>query len=139
MQMIQDLYCRLYVNHADETLLLDLVTKITDGATQGRTVFNDSIDLIWSKNTDNLAEGQPEFLLYPSTFEVNPRSEFTGIDRDDEPQEFLKYLLRVIVGLRQFGYEVVASCEYEDLIAAETGWNWSKTTPDHPAWDLDQI
>lgn len=131
--MIQDLYCRLYVNHADEHLLLAQLAEITGGVSQGRNVFNDSIDLSWSKNTGEISDGQPDFLGYPSTFEVNPRSEFTGVNRDDEEQEYLRYLFQIIFDLRQLGCEVVASCEYEDLIAAETGWNWSATTPNHPA------
>lgn len=130
--MIQDLFCRLYVNQVDEKALLRELSQVLKGTVQGRSVFNEVIDFSWSKNTHVFDTSQAEFMCYPSTFEVTPRSEITGQDAPNDPQAFVNYLLQAIVEIRKSGAEVVASCEYEDLIAEKTGWNWSASTPVHP-------
>jgi hypothetical protein len=38
----------------------------------------------------------------------------------------------VIRELREAGFIVTASCDFEDRIAAETGWNWTAASPEPP-------
>jgi hypothetical protein len=40
--------------------------------------------------------------------------------------------VRLVRALRERGYVVTASCDFEDRIAAETGWNWTEDTPEPP-------
>lgn len=41
-------------------------------------------------------------------------------------------VVRLITALRARGYVVTASCDFEDFVADETGWNWSSETPEPP-------
>lgn len=41
-------------------------------------------------------------------------------------------VVALVRALRDHGYVVTASCEFEDLIVAETGWNWTEQAPRPP-------
>ncbi len=47
-------------------------------------------------------------------------------------EAFQSGLCSVINELRKAGFVVTASCDFEDRIAAETGWNWSEAHPEPP-------
>ncbi|WP_210183329.1 hypothetical protein, partial [Methylobrevis pamukkalensis] len=38
----------------------------------------------------------------------------------------------LVSNLREGGRFVTASCDFEDLIADETGWNWTEDQPEPP-------
>ena len=41
-------------------------------------------------------------------------------------------LVQLIVELRAKGYLITASCDFEEWVAKETGWNWSTETTEPP-------
>lgn len=58
------------------------------------------------------------------------------VDTDaNDPESFGIFqngVIEMIRGLRAQGLRVSASCDFEDRVAAETGWNWSVDTPEPP-------
>lgn len=38
----------------------------------------------------------------------------------------------MVLALRDAGFVVTASCDFEDRIIAETGWNWTPASPEPP-------
>lgn len=38
----------------------------------------------------------------------------------------------MIMALREGGLVVTASCDFEDRVAVETGWNWTSASPEPP-------
>jgi len=45
---------------------------------------------------------------------------------------FRARVVAAIAGARARGMIVTASCDFEERVAAETGWNWSAGTPEPP-------
>jgi len=75
---------------------------------------------------------------YRQRFYAIERSRFyVEIDADREPDsranEFQIGTASLVKRLREEGRFVVASCEFEELIVSETGWNWTAESPLPPA------
>ena len=55
------------------------------------------------------------------------------IDSEIDPFDvFQAGVCRLIENLRTDGMIVTASCDFEDRVTAETGWNWTVSSPDPP-------
>ncbi len=55
---------------------------------------------------------------------------------NEAPEQAARFQLGVatlVSRLREGGRIVTAACDFEELIAAETGWNWTKDQPEPPA------
>lgn len=50
----------------------------------------------------------------------------------DQLSDFQSGVAVLVKSLREDGRFVTASCDFEDDIAAATGWNWSESTPEPP-------
>ena len=106
------------------------VATLVDGEQVGRRSISAdgfSIELEASKTHDKArAEEHGGFVYYPFLGVVVP-------DPDADQIAFVDDLCRMITALRETGAKVVAASEFDDEIAAKTGWNWSLSSPDHPS------
>ena len=131
-----DLYCRLYVkSDDDEKKLRERISRIFGGRISGRSISDEFIDFRVTKNDAFLPDSMDQhggFVYFPYTAEVHPKKEFFEDTELNGSEIYIDLLVHVIIELRKSGAQVVASCEYEDLIAKRTGWNWSEETPGHP-------
>lgn len=50
-------------------------------------------------------------------------------DNDEDTQEFKEKIVELIILLRSKYNYVVASCDFEDFIIDNTGWNWNSEHP----------
>ena len=50
-------------------------------------------------------------------------------DNDEDTQEFKEKIAELIIVLRSKYKYVVASCDFEDFITENTGWNWTLDNP----------
>lgn len=142
--VFDDLYCRLYIQF-DGTLniLRKNITSYFGGSISIGSVFDEYVSINVMKNDGFLPDKIHEhagFVYYPYTAEVEPtlaimtpyaamaKRKWKTIDTEI----YWDVLCYVIRKLRENGAIVVASCEYENLIAEKTGWNWSEDTPNAP-------
>ena len=56
----------------------------------------------------------------------------TELPPSGDHEAFRAWVVAVIGQVRAGGMIVTASCDFEDRVAAETGWNWSTSTPEPP-------
>jgi hypothetical protein len=122
-------YCKLYIDTVEEQseiqeILNSLVQQVFEHIEVDADVF---------RNEDYDSTVGPNSPLYPverSRFYVEMDSE---CERDDLTSEFQLGVARLVKLLRDGGRFVVASCDFEDLVSAETGWNWTPDNPLQPA------
>lgn len=62
-------------------------------------------------------------------FYVEVDDEYDDRDDDEDTEIFVKMTIEIIKILRKNLEYVVASCEFEDKVVEETGWNWTEETP----------
>jgi hypothetical protein len=119
--MTFDPYCRLYLHTTvDLSELLARCGRLSDGSVSSCStetpVF--SLDL---KENDDFDEGrfnsEKRFVFARYTAEVS------GTESDIDEHVFVRAVCGLISGLRTSGVQVVASCEFEDQVVEQTGWN----------------
>lgn len=121
-------YCRLYIDtkadrEAVQTLLDALTSSWFDHLRVSSPVFkNHGYDPagLSSRSYDPIEAS-------PWTAEINAE--------ESSPQvleTFQAGICAVIGNLRAAGFTVTASCDFEDRVAAETGWNWTSENPEPP-------
>lgn len=124
-------YCLLYVDTAIE---IDELEKLIDCVYRSMsnpekfsnldfyTSKNDNFDnsIILSKREDPTSS---KFCI--EIYDENP-------DDMEDSNEFKDMVSRIIIELRKNLEYVVASCNFEDYIYENTGWNWSEENPMHP-------
>lgn len=136
MPEAREFYCGLYVNSAESReALRSQIAEAVGGKMYLCRVYNEHIDLELVKNEVHDPQRMGEhagFLYYPHRAEILPKADdHEEIDAEDQAI-YKDMLVRVIIALRKSGAQVVAACDFEDLIVERTGWNWSETTPHHP-------
>jgi len=61
---------------------------------------------------------------------------YSEVEYEDEIEgrlsEFQSGVAELVLRLREAGRFVTASCVFEELIAADTGWNWTEAQPEPP-------
>ena len=121
-------YCRLYIDMGSsrEAVRTALKAKISEHFGP-REVFA------------RLAKNRAYARSHPGAVPYDPvtASRWTAeVDAEDASVEafetFQSGLCIVIRELRAEGLIITASCDFEDRIAAETGWNWTETHPEPP-------
>ena len=55
----------------------------------------------------------------------------------DQLSDFQSGVAALVKRLREDGRIVTASCDFEEVIADATGWNWSESTPEPPGRRVD--
>ncbi|RYG85561.1 MAG: hypothetical protein EON59_11945 [Alphaproteobacteria bacterium] len=121
-------YCRLYID-----------TK------ESREAVQALLDALTSSRFDHLQVSAPVFKnhgydpvgLSSRSYDPIEASPWTAeIDAEEgSPQAFETFqagISAVIGDLRAAGFKVTASCDFEDRVAAETGWNWTSENPEPP-------
>lgn len=123
-------YCRLYIDA--EMGIEELQTFVDEGV---ENFFESgSVDAVVFQNENYQADSNLQSITYPVArsryyVEIEPAS-----DRDLEKFAFESAIARLVDCLRKECEYVVASCEFEDFIVEQTGWNWTLANPLPPRW-----
>ncbi|MDK2767813.1 MAG: hypothetical protein KYX69_08850 [Sphingomonas sp.] len=121
-------YCRLYIDtRASDDDVQALLDQSTSKEFDGLRVWADNF-----KNDAYLAEQSARKPYHP--IEASRwTAEVDAEDSDPESHErFQAGVVAMIRSLRACGMIVTASCDFEDRVASETGWNWSSETTEPP-------
>jgi hypothetical protein len=111
--MQEDLYCKMYVaieKSRDE--LITLLPTLTGGEVSFRTIRSSQslIDVVSNDDFDKELMRNPDgFVYFPYYLEIEPANE-NGADLD----EYKSMLKNLLVSLKEFGAQVVPSCDFED-------------------------
>jgi hypothetical protein len=121
-------YCRLYIDTDDDRASVQSaidahLPQAFEGIIVDAPVF---------KNTGFEPKARARRPYDP--IECSPLTAEVGAG--DEPSEYVEPfqagLVRLVIELRARGYFVTASCDFEERVARETGWNWSDRTTEPP-------
>ena len=121
-------YCRLYI---DTKKSLGFVQTLLDGLTSSR--FPDlQVSAPVFKN-----HGYDPAGLSSRSYDPIEASPWTAeINAEESSPQVLETfqagICAVIGNLRAAGFTVTASCDFEDRVATETGWNWTSENPEPP-------
>lgn len=126
--MTNPFYCKLYIDTSEE---LSNVQSRLDGLV--KIEFPSfSVEAVTFRNENYIQTTNLSSEFYPierSRYYVELDVE--SVD-DSELDAFQCGVARVVKVLREGGWFVVASCDFEEVISAETGWNWSRENPMQP-------
>lgn len=118
-------YCKLYIDV--EMGIEELQTLINDGVEK----FFESgfVDAVVFQNENYQFDSNIQSTTYPVDrsryyVEIEPES-----DRDLEKFMFESAIAKLVDWLRKKCEYVVVSCEFEDYIVEQTGWNWTLENP----------
>lgn len=121
-----DLYCRLYIDtHETDLAIQAMLNRLA------ATEFGEL--RVWATNYKNdcylpeLTRRKPYDPIASSLWTAEIDAE--KCDRESFAV-FQAGIVAMILELRTENLIVTASCDFEDYIAIETGWNWSEETPD---------
>lgn len=125
-------YCKLYI---DTVLNKEEVNKVIDEATLAVFQYLQFDKLNYSTFETFTFKNES----YDDSFDAgkieNPTSAKFYVELGDglydngDTEDFIAVTIGLIVELRKILEYVVASCEFEDIINAKTGWNWTKSNP----------
>ena len=125
---MEPLFCELYVDTDEEIEELEkAIRRASEHA------FADiSVEFVVYRNDDfdpSAKQRYPYSSIEASQYlaEVSPQT-----DLSEQPTQYQLGVARLIGALREPGRIVSASCDFEDLIAKETGWNWTRDQPEPP-------
>lgn len=126
--MSDPFYCKLYIDtdediDALQAVLDGLCASVFDGLLIASPLYrNENFDL------DKSPQSSYDF--------INRSRYYSEIDVIEEVPEKLSNfqygVASVVSRLREEGRVVTASCDFEDFIASETGWNWTEREPQPP-------
>lgn len=127
-------FCALYI-FAEDGISDDEVTKniatIINGSKKGRIAFDEfSIFEVKFDKFSRKIEYDTDFTDWPFRVECFPISN----EIDFSKKIYKENIFDVIRKLRLiWKYKVVASCNFEDEIIVETGWNWTEKNQSQPS------
>ena len=126
--MSSQLFCELYVD-TDESIeeLENAVNQAVREAFGGLTV-----DMVTYRNEDfepSARQRSPYSAIECSRYYMEVAARSASTDRAGEFQSGTAAFVRA---LRDGGRFVSASCDFEEVIADLTGWNWSRNNPEPP-------
>lgn len=110
--MMNNLYCKIYVNTAlPRTLLANFIAKTCHGTVTLRTISATlfQIDVITNKEANSVLATSPEdgFLYYPYYLEIDPQDE-------TEPSSYIAAIARLLRSFWELGANAVAACDFEE-------------------------
>lgn len=127
IEMADPFYCKLYIESGED--LNDLqgeINRLVGG------IFTEAdVEAPLFKNEDFDSQRSSENIydpVYSSQFYV----ELGLIDENDSHVTGFQTGAVELIKLLRRNRFVTASCDFEELIAAETGWNWTEETPEPP-------
>jgi hypothetical protein len=116
--VIEDLYCKLYVDVSGQTN--DLVRSVAALDPRAQTFLRSvettvlHVDVIPNEDADvQRATASDGFLHYPYYLEIGPRD-----DTEIGEEQFVVALRKLMAHLRSSGMRVTASCSFEDQLEA---------------------
>ena len=126
--MADPLFCEVYID-TDEHL--DQIERSVDEARQA--AFHDmKVEAVVYENDNfdpSARQRSPYHFIEASRY-------YAEIGIEDEPPEqvsdFQSGVAALVKELRAGGRFVTASCDFEDVVADLTGWNWTKAQPEPP-------
>lgn len=126
--MPDQFYCKLYIDTSENIDELDAeLTRLCNSAFQGFAV---EAPVYRNGNFDVSArELSPYEFIESSQYYAEVGTIETA------PAQLARFQSGVVVlvsNLREGGRFVTASCDFEELIIEETGWNWTKDQPEPP-------
>lgn len=113
--MADDLYCKLYVTGAaDAAALKAVITAATGQPFERRTstVNGLVVDVFDSGQRDAQAAASDDFVRWPTYLEIEP------VDDTMAEDAFIAALAGLMNQLNTRGLRTVASCDFEDALAA---------------------
>jgi hypothetical protein len=122
------LFCELYIDTDETTEEIEAAVKRA-----AREVFRDmNVNVVTYRNEDfePSARGRSPYSPIECSrycVEIEALSEPT--DRAGEFQSDTATLVRLLRAGRRFA---TASCDFEEVVAALTGWNWTRDKPEPP-------
>lgn len=126
--IVETPYCRLYIDTAESREAVQTLLNRSAFSHFGELRVEAQV----FKN-DFYEPGRTKHL----TYDAIAASIWTA-EVDTEANEAVSFevfqigMVEMIRGLRARGMRVTASCDFEDIVAQETGWNWSVDTPEPP-------
>lgn len=128
MNMSPQLFCELYIDTEESPE--EIETAVTRAS---REAFRDlSVEVVTYRNEDfepSARQRSPYSAIECSRYYAEVAALSAPIDRVDEFQSGTAALVRA---LREGGRFVTASCDFEEVIAELTGWNWTRDQPEPP-------
>lgn len=127
--MPDPLYCKLYIDTDEGIDDLNAELNRLRASISFEGVAVEAL-LYRNENFNVAARGQT-----PYEFIENSRYYAEVGTIEEVPKQLAGFRFGVVVlvsGLRQGGRFVTAACDFEDLIADETGWNWTEDQPEPP-------
>lgn len=121
-------YCKLYIDSTyDKNIVNSFLYDSLDKLECSYAGYVDTVDIVVFDN-DNCnssvkvgRKASPtETIYYVDIYDEN---------EDDDLLEFKEIVIELIKLLREKFEYVVASCEFEEFVIQETGWNWTETNP----------
>jgi hypothetical protein len=122
-------YCRLYID-TDESL--DMVQDILDSEV-AKHFERVRVHAPVFKNDSYLAVAKDMRPYDPIDASRWTAEMDTEANAPGDFEAFEVGTIAVIAALRRRGFIVTASCDFEDRVEAETGWNWTLGTPNPPS------
>lgn len=120
-------YCRLYIDTRETR---DVVKTLLDERVSGHFGLLEVFATVFKHG---YSQARPGATPYDPIDASQWTAEVDAEDTSTEAREtFQSGLCSVIRELRKAGLIVTASCDFEDRIAAETGWNWTEAHPEPP-------
>ena len=128
-------YCRLYIqSELSKEKLRELFLSIVEGELEGFTIVTPSFYADVRNNIGNdfkKFQEEKDFIFSSHTAEIEPLD-----SQDVDIESYIQCVCSLITELRKAGMLVTAACEFEDVVAARTGWNWTDSSREHPQLEV---
>jgi hypothetical protein len=107
-------YCALYVRGLPERPAIKLLTTLTDGHYDHRTIRCDAAGIDVLSNPDHAADSD-DFVGWPIKVELHPHPA-------TPPQQTVALTAKLLTELWNHGYDAIAACDYEQELPDEGGY-----------------
>ena len=121
-------YCKLYIDTDEDIEKLKIVLNnvladiFVDIAVEARAYRNENF------NPSSRLKAPYDFIECSRYYiEMGTEEEVS-----DQVSRFQSGVAAAVKNLRDEGRFVTASCDFEDVIADATGWNWTRSNPEPP-------
>lgn len=120
-------FCELYIDTDESAEEIDVAVR-----REGQEAFGGlNVEVVTYRNEDfepSARRRSPYSAVECSRY----YSEITAPAAEDRANEFQSGTATLVRALREGGRFVTASCDFEEVIADVTGWNWTKENPEPP-------
>lgn len=121
-------YCRLYIDTRETR---EVVQALLNAKVSGRFRPLEVFATVFKNHGYAQVRATPYDPIGASQWTADVDAEDTSTEAFET---FRSGLCGVIRELRKVGLIVTASCDFEEQVAAETGWNWTEAHPEPPSY-----